>query len=77
MELSRTSHQVCCDDIVFGELEAVDDDASVPPSGEDVVAEGAAVDELLSELELVVADAPLAQRRVDLADDLRPPALGD
>jgi len=63
-------YQISRDVIVFVELEAVHDDAAVPPAGEDVVAEGAAVDQLLAERELDVGNAPLAQGRVNLAHDL-------
>lgn len=47
----------------------MDNNAAVPTAGEDVVPEGPAVDELLPELQLRVGDGPLAQCRVDLAND--------
>ena len=55
----------------------MDDNAAVPATGEDIVSEGAAVDELLPELQLRVGDGPLAQRRVDLANDFWSTSFGD
>ncbi len=55
----------------------MNDNAAVPATGEDVVSESAAVDELLPELQLRVGDGPLAQRGVDLADDFGSSTFGD
>ncbi len=65
-----TSYQIGGDAFVVVEFEVVNDDASVPATREDVVAEASSVDQLLDEDQLRVRNGPLAQRRVYLTHDL-------